>query len=180
MPKPINSHCKRAQPDRRTPRMQSLHLIMARLHRKMQTPSIPLHTQSPARRICPTRNEALNAREQAPKTWSETNGSGKLACRTGLCSRNGLGDVSGGRVRDRRLPRESRPEAGEKFGGKVLFGFFLGRQKETARPARGRQRNKEKNYRKSCDTRRTNLTAIVKIGENYTPHLYPNPQTVVI
>jgi len=37
--------------------------------------------------------------------------------------------------RNSNCPNPPPAEAGEKFGGKVLFGFFLGRQKETTHPA---------------------------------------------
>ena len=54
------------------------------------------------------------------------------------------------------FPRQEHPEAGEKFGGYVFFGYFLGRQKVTPRrasparsaeprPARGRQREEGRN-----------------------------------
>jgi len=36
----------------------------------------------------------------------------------------------------------------EKFGGKAFFRFFLMLQKETARPAQGRQREKKNGCRK--------------------------------
>ena len=76
---PLHSHCKRTQPDKRTSRMQSLHLIITSL----------------------------------------------LAC----------GAEQFSTPADPTLARRSWGEIRWKH---VLFGYFLGRQKVTARPARGR------------------------------------------